>query len=134
MVPFALSIIQWLKNFHLYNEDGTVNTKEGVDVLKTTIGILGVARQLMYNSAAVHPGFKGFTLFNEANRDWDDRFRNNIVGGPSVIYSLHHKAGRTCLRDQEKGKLFSKSPLKIIKFTGYTLICLVILTVESMFA
>ena len=105
VVPFALSIIQWLKNFHLYNEDGIVNTKEGVDILKTTIGIPGVARQLMYNSDAVHPGFKGFTLFNEANRDWDDRFRNNIMGGPSVFYSFHHKAGETRLRDPEKGKL-----------------------------
>ena len=103
--PFAISIKNWLKNFHLYKPDGTVNTKEGVDVLKTTIGIPGVARQLMYNSAAVHPGFKGFTLFNEQNRDWDDRFRDNIVGGPSVIYSFHHKAGKTRLRDPVKGKL-----------------------------
>ena len=62
---FAISINNWVKNFHLYNEDGSVNTKEGVDVLKTTIGIPGVARQLMYNSAAAHPGFKGFTLFDE---------------------------------------------------------------------
>ena len=103
--PFALSICQWLKNFHLYNPDGTVNTKEGVDVLKTTIGIPGVARQLMYNSAAAQPGFKGFTFFNKQNRDWDDKLRDNIVGGPSVIYSFHHKAGETRLRDPEKGKL-----------------------------
>ena len=103
--PFSIAINNWLKNFHLYNEDGTVNTKEGVDVLKTTIGIPGVARQLMYNSAAAHPGFKGFTLFNEQNREWDDRFRDNIVGGPSVIYSFHHKAGQTRLRDPVKGKL-----------------------------
>ena len=105
MISFALSIIKWLKNFHLYNEDGSVNTKEGVDVLKTTIDIPGVARQLMYNSAAAHPGFKGFMLFNESNRDWEDRFRNNIVGGPSVIYSFHHKAGETRLRDPVNGKL-----------------------------
>ena len=105
VIPFALSIIKWLKNFHLYNEDGSVNTKEGVDVLKTTIGIPGVARQLMYNSAAAHPGFKGFMLFNESHRDWEDRFRNNIVGGPSVIYSFHHKAGETRLRDPVNGKL-----------------------------
>ena len=103
--PFALAVIQWLKNFHLYQEDGRVNTKEGVDVLKTSIGIPGVARQLMYNSASAQPGFKGFTLFDEQNRDWDDRFRNNIVGGPSVIYSFHHKAGQTRLRDPVKGKL-----------------------------
>ena len=83
VIPFSIAIKNWLKNFHLYNPDGSVNTKEGVDVLKTTIGIPGVARQLMYNSAAAHPGFKGFTLFNEQNRDWDDRFRDNIVGGPS---------------------------------------------------
>ena len=79
--------------------------KEGVDVLKTTIGIPGISSQLMYNSAAKHPGFKGFTLFSEQNRDWDDRFWNNIVGGPSVIYSFHHKAGETRLRDSVKGKL-----------------------------
>ena len=103
--PFALAVIQWLKNFHLYNEDGRANTKEGVDVLKTSIGIPGVARQLMYNSASAQPGFKGFMLFDEQNRDWDDRFRNNIVGGPSVIYSFHHKAGQTRLRDPVKGKL-----------------------------
>ena len=103
--PFAHSIREWLKNFHLYHPDGSVNTKEGVDVLKTTIGIPGVARQLMYNSAAAHPGFKGFTLFNEQNHDWDDRFRDNIVGGPSVIYSFHQKAGETRLRDPVKGKL-----------------------------
>ena len=103
--PFAHSIREWLKNFHLYHPDGSVNTKEGVDVLKTTIGIPGVARQLMYNSAAAHPGFKGFMLFNESNRDWEDRFHNNIVGGPSVIYSFHHKAGETRLRDPVNGKL-----------------------------
>ena len=103
--PFALAVIQWLKNFHLYQADGRANTKEGVDVLKTSIGIPGVARQLMYNSASAQPGFKGFMLFDEQNRDWDDRFRNNIVGGPSVIYSFHHKAGQTRLRDPVKGKL-----------------------------
>ena len=103
--PFALAMIQWLKNFHLYQPDGRVNRKEGVDVLKTSIGIPGVARQLMYNSASAQPGFKGFTLFDEQNRDRDDRFRNNIVGGPSVIYSFHHKAGQTRLRDPVKGKL-----------------------------
>ena len=27
------------------------------------------------------------------------------MGGPSVIYSFHHKAGQTCLRDPVKGKL-----------------------------
>ena len=97
--PFSVAVNRWLKNFHLYNSDSSVITKEGVDVLKTTIGILLVARQLMYNSAATYPGFKGFTLFDEKNMDWDERFRDNIVGGPSVIYAFHHKAGETRLRD-----------------------------------
>ena len=105
VIPFAVAIKNWLNNFHLFHPDGSVNSKEGVDVLKTTIGIPGVARQLMYNSVAAQPGFKGFMLFNEKNRDWDDRFWNNIVGGPSVIYSFHHKARETRLRDPVKGKL-----------------------------
>ena len=87
VIPFAVAINNCLRNFHLFHPDGSVNSKDGVDVLKTTIGIPGVARQLMYNSAAAQPGFKGFRLFDEKNRDWEDRFRNNIVGGPSVIYT-----------------------------------------------
>ena len=45
VIPFSVAVNHWLKKFHLYNGDGTVNTKEGVDVLKTTIRIPGVARQ-----------------------------------------------------------------------------------------
>ena len=63
--PFSVAVNRWLKNFHLFKPGGSVNTKEGVDVLKTTIGIPGVVRQLMYNSAAAYPRFKVFTLFNE---------------------------------------------------------------------
>ena len=40
-----------------------------------------------------------FHLFNNKNKDIYKLFKDNIVGGPSIIFNCHHEAGKTFIRN-----------------------------------
>ena len=40
-----------------------------------------------------------FYLFNEKNKDIYQLFKQNIVGGPIIIFNRYHEAGKTFIRD-----------------------------------
>ena len=40
-----------------------------------------------------------FHLFNNKNKDIYKLFKDNIVGGPSIIFNRHHEAGKTFIRN-----------------------------------
>ena len=71
-----------------------------IDVFKTTISVPGVARQMCFESA-INSGAT-FALFDNTNKDLYHKICNNIVGGPSIIFKRHAKAGETKIRGGDK--------------------------------
>ncbi len=69
---------------------------EGIDILKSAISIPGIARQLLFKSAAECDAT--FSLFDASNADLHRTFNNNLTGGPSIIFNRHHKVGETFIR------------------------------------
>ncbi len=71
--------------------------KEGIDLLKSAVSIPGIARQLLFKSAK-ECGV-GFALFDKGNADLHRVMTNNLTGGPSIIYTRHHKVGSSYIRN-----------------------------------
>ena len=67
----------------------------GVDMFKDAISVPGLT--LKYLFSTLNPT-NFFTLFNEKDKDWYYRMRQNIVGGPSIIFHRYHEAGVTRIR------------------------------------
>ena len=72
---------------------------EGIDIFKDFITLPGVARKMLYTSTN-----SKFSLFNEINSDLYYTFRQNIVGGPSIIFSRYHEKGQTNIKKIDGNK------------------------------
>ena len=59
----------------------------------------GVARKMLYKST-----ISKFSLFNQNNADLYYTFRQNIVGGPSIIFTRYHEKGETNIKKIDKNK------------------------------
>ena len=53
----------------------------------------------MYQAASKFPGFLGFSLTENSHQNLEKLIVNNMVGGPSIIFTRYHEAGKTRLRD-----------------------------------
>lgn len=71
-----------------------------IDMLRQGISIPGVT--LTYLFLTLEPGIY-FSLFDERNKDLYHTFKQNMVGGPSIIFHRFHEAGKTKLRENELG-------------------------------
>ena len=70
-----------------------------IDVFKDCISIPGVARKMLFQS-----GFKNgatFSLIDANDEDLYYKLKNGIVGGPSLIFTRHHKANETFIRGDQ---------------------------------
>ena len=74
--------------------------EKGIDVFKTAISVPGIARQLLFKTARAQN--VNFVLFDQNNKDLYQTIKQNIVGGPSIIFTRHHCAGKTLIRGQKK--------------------------------
>ena len=74
--------------------------ENNIDLFKIIISVPGVARKILFDSADCN-----FSLFDSQNEDLYRTVKQNIVGGPSIIFNRHHKAGETRIRG---GKLCKK--------------------------
>ena len=74
--------------------------EKGVDVFKTAISVPGIARQLLFKTAQKQN--VNFALFDHHNEDLYKTIKQNIVGGPSIIFTRHHCAGKTLIRGKKK--------------------------------
>ena len=68
-----------------------------IDFIHQAISIPGVAMRVCFNSitdpaAELH-------IFNPKNKDIYRLFKENIVGGPSIIFNRYHEAGKTFIRN-----------------------------------
>ncbi|MES9994350.1 MAG: hypothetical protein ABW098_20565, partial [Candidatus Thiodiazotropha sp.] len=73
--------------------------EKGIDVFKTAISVPGIARQLLFRAARDQQA--NFALFDSNNADLYHTIKANIVGGPSIIFTRHHCAGKTFIRGQK---------------------------------
>ena len=69
---------------------------EGIDIFKDYITLPGVARKMIYTSSE-----SNFALFNSDNADLYYTFKQNIVGGPSIIFTRYQEKGVTKIKNVE---------------------------------
>ena len=74
--------------------------QKGIDVFKSAISVPGIARQLLFKTAQKQK--VNFALFDNHNKDLYQTIKHNIVGGPSIIFTRHHCAGKILIRGQKK--------------------------------
>ena len=66
------------------------------DFMHQAISLPGVEMRVCFISIT-DPAAE-FRLFNEKNKDIYQLFKQNIVGGPSIIYNRYHENGKTFIR------------------------------------
>ena len=76
--------------------------KNRVDLFKDTISVPGAARQMLFNTDKAK-----FALFNSQNEDLFRKIKQNICGGPSIVFTRHMREGQTLKNgDQVCQKIF----------------------------
>ena len=91
VVPFLQAID---RQFTFYRQ-------RGIDMFKQGISVPGLTLLYLFND---FPEKTYFTIFNEKNKDLHDLVKDNIVGGPSIIFHRYHEKGVTTLRQNEYGE------------------------------
>ena len=64
----------------------------GVDMFKDGISVPGLTLKYLFKTTTAN-----FALYNSKNSDLHDLVRDNMVGGPSIIFHRYHEAGLTQL-------------------------------------
>ena len=64
-----------------------------IDFMHQAIFLPGVAIRACFNS--ITDSAAEFHLFNEKNKDIYQLFKENVVGGPSIIFNRYHETGKT---------------------------------------
>ena len=65
----------------------------GVDMFKDGISVPGLTLKYLFKTTNAN-----FTLYDSKNSDLHELVRDNMVGGPSIIFHRYHEAGLTQLR------------------------------------
>ena len=79
------------KQFALYET-------RGIDMFKNGVRVNGLTLISMFNDL---PEKTYFTLFNETSKVLHELMKDNIVGGPSLIFTRYHEKGVTRIRQNE---------------------------------
>ena len=66
-------------------------------MLKETLTLSGAANEILIRSNKS----EGIFLFNYKNKDLYQSVRNNIVGGPSIVFSRYEKTNETAINDEK---------------------------------
>ena len=71
--------------------------RQEIDFIHQAISFPGIAMRVWFDS--VTDANPEFHLFNNKNKDIYELFKDNIIGGPSIIFNRHHEAGKTFIRN-----------------------------------
>ncbi len=71
----------------------------GIDMFKDAISVPGLTLKYLF-STLTHDDY--FTLFKEQDKTLYYKMRQNIVGGPSVVFHRYHEKGSTFIRNGPK--------------------------------
>ena len=74
--------------------------ERGIDLFKTSISVPGLARRMLFDTG--RQAGASFALFDEANSDLYFSIKNNLTGGPSIIFNRHHEVGQTYIRNNRQ--------------------------------
>ncbi|PIK33652.1 hypothetical protein BSL78_29538 [Apostichopus japonicus] len=88
VVPFLEALD---KMFHFYKE-------KKIDMFKQGISVPGLTLRYLFKD--IRKDF--FCLFPESHKDLYFLFKNNIVGGPSIIFHRYQEKGRSRIRNGKK--------------------------------
>ena len=91
VVPFLQAID---RQFAFYRQ-------RGIDMFKQGISVPGLTLLYLFNDLQEKTYF---TIFNEKNKDLHDLVKDNIIGGPSIIFHRYHEKGVTTLRQNDYGE------------------------------
>ena len=80
VVPFLQAID---RQFAFYQQ-------RGIDMFKQVISVPGLTMLYLFND---FPEKTYFTIFNEKNKDLHNLIKDNIVGGPSIIFHCYNEKG-----------------------------------------
>jgi hypothetical protein len=69
-----------------------------IDLFKETISVPGVSRKMLFNAASQKKAL--FSLIDYKNKDLYHCINDNIVGGPSIIFTREHQADKTYIRNE----------------------------------
>mgnify|MGYP006375582401 FL=1 len=76
----------------------------GVDIFKQAISVPGVTLRYLFKSI---PRDTYFSLFNEKQKDVHQLLRDNLTGGPSIIFHRYHEKNQTFVRNNPEKKVQS---------------------------
>ncbi|XP_071137847.1 uncharacterized protein [Mytilus edulis] len=85
-----------------------------IDLFKTSISVPGLARRMLFDTGRQVGA--SFALFDDANSDLYFSIKQNLIGGPSIIFNRHHEVGQTFIRNN-----FNKPCQKILGFDANAL-------------
>ncbi|CAG2213159.1 unnamed protein product [Mytilus edulis] len=85
-----------------------------IDLFKTSISVPGLARRILFDTGRRDGA--SFALFDDANSDLYFTLKNNLIGGPSIIFNRHHEVGQTFIRND-----FTRPCQKILGFDANAL-------------
>ena len=71
--------------------------EKNIDIFKVAMTVPGIARQMLFKASKESGA--SFALFADRDKDLFKTVKNNIIGGPSIIFKRHAKAGETLVRD-----------------------------------
>jgi hypothetical protein len=69
------------------------NQNRRIDMFKDGISVPGLVLKYMFQDL---PDY--FTVPDEKNKDLHDLYKNNIVGGPSIVFHRYHEKDKTFIR------------------------------------
>ena len=88
VIPFLQAID---KQFAFYQ-------RHNIDMFKDGISVPGLSLLHLFNDL---PNDTFFTVFNETNKDLHHLVKDNIVGGPAIIFHRYHEKDITKIRGEE---------------------------------
>ena len=68
--------------------------EKGIDLFKDGISVPGLKMKFLFK---ISPQ-ANFALFGNKDGDLYQTFRENLVGGPSIVFTRYHEAGKTQIR------------------------------------
>lgn len=84
--PFVKGVLNYCKMYW----------EKNIDVFKVAFSIPGLARLNLFNASEKKHAV--FPLFDFSTKDIYRTIQDNIVGGPSIIFTRYHESGKTFLR------------------------------------
>jgi len=83
-------MLEAIEKMYLYYQN------QNVDIFKDEISVPGLTLKYMFQDL---PSY--FTIPNEKNKDLYQLYKNNIVGGPSIVFHRYHERDVTTIRPRD---------------------------------